>query len=308
MLEVKELLRKSYEKIIMQKIREKGGHVENPEEIWDNLTYLAQEVQKFGETRLFLPLQVKKMLAYIVDPDNYVEYQVNSDENSCTVEARLYWTGSSYPSGVGFVKRYVNQIFPNNSMSPEERLSIMESTVRGLALSRAITDAGIGMHLYGDCFDFNVEALEKDEAEKEINKEAEKKVPNIPSAEEKKVQRLAAKAAKEKAERKPQEEMTEAMDAAVAVPVEVPKVTAVAEDNTLHDEKEPEKDEVYVSSMSIEEARKAVADKGALAGNTLGVIFDKKPLNLIWLINNHSAVSDAAMALVESDDELKKKL
>lgn len=304
-VKVKGLIKESYEKILLQKINEKGGCASCADEIWDNLTFLAEEVQKFDEVKLYLPLQIKKMLAFVADPDYSVDFTVQETDEYCAVEAKVFWSGSTTAAGTGFVKRYLSQIFPADSMSPDERKAQIEATVRGLALSRAITDAGIGLHLYGDCFDFNESKLEESEAEKSLENSVKNKVPQIPSAEEKKAKALAAKAEKAKTE--------------TAAAVNVPKVTATAPttetENNVSSEDIVEAKEAgkkpavsTKNTMSIEDARKQVADKGTYAGHELGVIFDKKPLNLIWLINNGSAVSGAARVLVESDEDLKAKL
>ena len=76
----KEILRESYEKLLIAKINEKGGNIDDPAGIWLNLQYLATPFMRYGEEKLIMPLQIKKILAYILDPDCHIEYDVEKTE------------------------------------------------------------------------------------------------------------------------------------------------------------------------------------------------------------------------------------
>lgn len=284
MNKVKELIKKSYEKKLLELVEKNGGPSITADEIWDNIHYLASKVQSFGEEILVLTLQVKKMLAYIIDPDYHIEYEVVHGTDCCSVEAKLYWAGEEKPAGVGFSKRYRQQIFPKDSLSSEERDSSMEASVRGLAASRALTDAGIGMQFYGDVFDHKFDIFEGEEAAATETRKKMSKVPEIPSAEEKKKAKVAAK-----------KSVPPKVEPATVPPAEekVEKQPTVKTENT---------------AMDLEKAKNAICDKGTYAGNPLGAVYQASPRNLIWLINNGSEVADAARAIVMSDPDLKEFL
>lgn len=297
---ITEIIRKSYEKELMNMINQKEGtKITKPEEIWDNIHRLASEGQSFGEKVYFLSLNVKKMLAFIVDPGFHIEYSTVNTENTSTVEARLYWSGQDTPAGIGFTKRHLSQIFRNDSITTEERLTYLESCARGMAATRAITDAGIGLQFYADSFDSKFEQMEKDEAAvSQMRGEARNTVPEIPSLEEKKAARLKAAAAKAEASAKKVE--TKKKESVKTNPEE--QATSTAK------EAAPITEKTTATAYNLESAKAVICDIGSYADNPLGTIYDSNPRNLIWLINNGSNVADAARVIVESDPELKAYL
>lgn len=282
---MKNLIRKSYENELMTLIRENGGECNDAAEIWENLPFLAKQMPRYDEISLYLPLQIKKMLAYIVDPDYRIEYAVEKTETACTVEAFFYWSDKETAAGRGFVKRYLNQIFPNNSLSAEERESIFEATVRGQALSRAITDAGIGLQLAGDCFDLSPDIQESEEAAAKDEKKTAAQMPQIPPQ-----KKVVASPIKDVA--------SSAVEAAT-------DGETVATEKTVSENvpKEPS------PTVDLTEAYKAVADVGTFKGYLLGDIYKTNPLNIAWLANNQaSKVSDAARLIALSDAHLATRL
>lgn len=298
---MKTIIRKSYETELMNLINQNGGSCDSPEDIWSNLKYLANKVTKFNDTLLYLPLQIKKMLAYIVDPDYRIEYTVQKAENVCTVEAFFYWSDKEYPAGKSFVKRFISQVYPDHAMTAEERESVFEATVRGLAASRAITDAGIGLQIYGDCFDMSLDQQEETETSNQQQQEAEGKVPEIPSNNDKKQQKreaAAKKTAKENASAKEKEENKTKPE---EKPVEVPSVSSnepVTEEETGSNE-----------TVDLTDALAQIADMGTFTGYPLGEILEKMPYNIAWLANNAaSKVRSAARAIAMSDPNLAKKV
>lgn len=282
---MKNLIRKSYENELMSLIRENGGECNNAEEIWDNLPFLAKQMSKYDEISLYLPLQIKKMLAYIIDPDYRIEYTVEKTENSCTVEAFFYWSDKENAAGRGFVKRYLTQIFPNNSLSAEERESVFEATVRGQALSRAITDAGIGLQLAGDCFDLSPDIQETEEVTTKSEKKSDAPMPQIPP------------------QKKPI--ISQAEDAVSSV-AEVSNGVDTATTEKKVRENVPKDSS---PTVNLTESFKAVADVGTYKGYLLGDIYKKAPLNIAWLANNQaSKVSGDARAIALSDPHLAMRL
>lgn len=294
-----ECIKKVYEQLLMKKINTNGGNAQKAEQIWENLEFLTTEITNYDEVKKYLPLQVKKMLIYILDPKYRKEFTVTKSENSVTCECKIYWSEDESPAGIGLCKKYLSQIFPNQGMPTEERDSIIESSCRSLALSQAITDAGIGLQFSGEAFDSMFEKLELEDFERLQERKNSGKVPEVPptttKATPKSVEKTPEKEASkkdapvvphiepDKKKEKPAEKKTTA-----PAPVEETMTTAPAN-----------------SQMSVEEARKVVADIGTYAGNDLGIIYDKAPKSLIWLVNANSAVKDACLVLINNDDVLK---
>lgn len=295
-----ELIRKSYEEILMHNIRKKGKEITSPEEIWDNLDFLAEEIQVYNEVQHFLPLPTKQLLAFIADPYHSISVTTvtwSDNGETCSVTCHFKW--SDAPDGwyaEGFAKRSYSDIFPQQSLSAGERKALLEPVVRGLALSRAYTAGGIGLQYRCDNIDTAIDKMEQADIERKLESKLTESVPEIPSAEEKKAAKAAARGKRSAAatastthpdtpvpEQEPQESATPA----------VPKAS----------------EEI---AISLEEARNMVADIGNYAGTPLGKMYDASPAsakNLVWLANNPaSAVSEAARVIVSADEELAKYL
>lgn len=277
------VIKTTYENELIKLINSKeGNQISSPDEIWSNIHRLASEGTNYGEPFRYLSLNVKKMLAYIADPRYRIEYRVENVEETSTVEALFYWSGETEPAGVGFARRNICQIFRNDSLTAEERMSYVEAAARGMAASRAITDAGIGLQFYSDLFDQKFEEMEAMDAS--MKNGTQKDLPKIPTQDEKKAARYKA------AEKKASADVSEKKES----PVEKKEKPSLKFDNG-------EKEAV----ITLEDAKKAICDMGSYAGNPLGAIYGVNPRNLIWLINQGSKVAAEAKVIVESDSELK---
>lgn len=277
------VIKTTYENELIKLINSKeGNQISSPDEIWSNIHRLASEGTNYGEPFRYLSLNVKKMLAYIADPRYRIEYRVENVEETSTVEALFYWSGETEPVGVGFARRNICQIFRNDSLTAEERMSYVEAAARGMAASRAITDAGIGLQFYSDLFDQKFEEMEAMDAS--MKNGTQKDLPKIPTQDEKKAARYKA------AEKKASADVSEKKES----PVEKKEKPSLKSDNG-------EKEAV----ITLEDAKKAICDMGSYAGNPLGAIYGVNPRNLIWLINQGSKVAAEAKVIVESDSELK---
>lgn len=310
MNKAKETLRHSYEQILIDRINEKGGHAESPEDIWLNLQFLTTSYTRYGEEKLVISLQIKKILAYILDPDYHIEYEVTKTEKDCVVKASFFWGGEETPAGYGIVKRYINQIFPNDGMSYEERDSIFESTVRGLAATRAITDAGIAMQFYADSLEIDPESADSDKVEPTKDKA---EVPSIPSNNQKKMM----------AQTKPRTDKTASSSQGGQnnTPVENEKARNKSEETVIdmsrlfnapmsdnQDQKKesgnpaPSVSNSTPSQEEIEWAKGVVIDIGNFEGHPLGKLLEyNKHSAIIWLSNNaHGDVKKAATILIHA--------
>lgn len=313
------MLKKHYENLLMDKIRENGGNITSPDEIWDNLKYLAKRVPHYDEEVCYLPLPIKKMLAYIYDPNRVIDYTLTmNQEGMLTCEAYVRW--SSTPEGTvagrGQVSRYIDQIFPSNSLSEHERKSVWNQSVISLAISRALTDAGIGMEFYGDCFDMSIDALETSDLEASKDRVAESKedkLPEIPTVEEKKAKKMKAWAEKANAESKKLSEEKAApepvqQNASETPDAEVTANSVTTEQQNTSAEKDVPDDAQMATTLSLSEAREVIADRGTYAGNALGLIYDRSPRVIIWLYNNSQTdeVKNAAKTIIAQDETLQK--
>lgn len=281
------VIKTTYENELINLINSREGkQISSPDEIWTNIHRLASEGTAYGQPFRFLSLNIKKMLAYIADPRYRIEYRVENTEETSTVEALFYWSGENDPAGTGLVKRNICQIFRNDSLTAEERKSYLEATARGMAASRAITDAGIGLQFYSDLFDQEFEKMEALEASMKNKTENDNNLPVIPTQEEKKAARYKSSGKK-------------ATD-----------TVTVSEKVDKKNEGEPVSDQQKTENQNtnccdLETAKKAICDMGSYAGNPLGAIYEINPRNLIWLINQDSRVASEAKVIVESDPELK---
>lgn len=292
-MERKLILEKAAESSVRTIIASKGG---NPEgEIFSQLELLADFVEKYGEKRYYLPLQAKKLLCTMLDADYRIEYKVAKTAEVCEVEALLYWSDSEHPSGVGFVRRSKSEILPTDALTSEERENLLEATCRGLAASRAITDAGIGGQLLGEVDSKELES-EKADQQKSLDISMTTDLPTIPSPNEKKALR------RERSEVK------------ITVTEEV--VPPVIETTASHSpavEKEPEgtPEQMSFEDMFVPETMpemadlsdefSKVADIGTLKGNTLGDIYKSQPRYLLQLVKNGSAVAKEARTICLAD-------
>lgn len=311
-----ELLRKHYISLLCKKIKAtKQVECETAEDIFEYLPYLAKEKVEYGDEKTsWLDITTKKMLAKIIDPNCRLEYSViERTKTELAIEARLYWSDSEFPAGIGFVKRSLSQLVTNDKTATQVEIEF-EALVRGAAATRAFTDAGIGLEFYGDGFDSLFEEIESKEATDRLERKKEdaktqfeKSVPQIPSAEERKAatrKRNAEKKAKEAEKATPPEEEPITLPPSVNEATEEAPETVSMEEPTV-----PVAEPIAPSpSLTVEEAKMVIADMGNFTGQPLGLIFEANPRNLVWLVRNGSAVADAARVIVEADGRLTQFL
>lgn len=318
-----EILRNHYINLLSMKINAKGGRAEKPsaEAVFANIQLLAKEQVQFGDEKTYwLDINTKKMLARIIDPDVRLEYNVvERTKTDLAIEARLYWSDSETPAGIGFVKRSLSQMVTNDKNAEQIEVEF-EALVRGAAATRALTDAGIGLEFYSDGFDTLFNQLEGTEAEQQLERQLQgkkeqfdKAVPPIPSAEELKAGKIKGKADKKTKEK----EAEKTVDPKTEPTTPLPEETAIKEESNptpVEDVSTHESDDTTTSQaetsvgMTVDEAKMQIADIGNYAGQPLGLIFEANPRNLVWLVKNGSAVADAARVIAETDERLAKHL
>lgn len=292
-MERKIAIEKAAEASLRAIIGKKGGNAEG--EIFDQLMYLTDSIESFGETRLYISLPVKEALVRMLDADARFSYEVKFSKEGDAVEVTCYlkWSDCEEYSGQGTCTRFLPSIFKFDSLTEDERKEKWIKTCKSLARADAIRDAlALGTYDFDDS-DRQIANEEKIIAENE----AKKKVPEMKSINEKKAEKIAAKAVKEEKPEDPKEEMPK------EAPTEPIQMTLEKEFNTL-----PNEEEVTSEDMSLEEALKAVADIGTYKGNTLGDILKVRPRTIPYFVNQNSAVKDAAMVIIKANPELAEFL
>jgi len=312
-----ELLRNHYISLLCKKIKAEKSNItcETAEDIFKYLQYLAKEKVEYGDEKTsWLDITTKKMLAKIIDPDCRLEYTVvERTKTELAIEAKLYWSDSEHPAGIGYVKRSLTQLVTNENTASQIEIEF-EALVRGAAATRALTDAGIGLAFYGDGFDSLFEEIEEQEVDRRLERKAEeskaqfnKAVPDIPSAEERKAATRKRNAEKKATEA---EKATTPVEEPTTLPSSVNEATAEATETVSTEETTvPVAEPIAPSpSLTVEEAKMVIADMGNFKGQPLGLIYEANPRNLVWLVRNNSAVADAARVIAEADDRLAQFL
>ncbi|MBO5551972.1 MAG: hypothetical protein J5966_08435, partial [Lachnospiraceae bacterium] len=152
-----------------------------------------------------------------------------------------------------------DDVFPKDMLTTDKREALMLSFAVGKAESNAYYNAGIGAE-YKNPDTFDLEKFEE----------------NIPAAEPTLPDPVSDEP-KKKGKKKTAEKV---IDTTVPEPAVIPE-TPEKEEEIPDAETKPVKDNM----LSIEEARKMVADQGNLSGKTLGEIADNPATrrNLVWL-------------------------
>ena len=295
-MERKMIIQKAAEASLRQIIGKAGG---NPEgEIFDQLIYLTDSIESFGETRLYISLPVKEALVRMLDADAQFSYEVKFSKEGDAVECTCFlkWSDCEEYSGQGTCTRFLPSIFKFDSLSEDERKEKWIKTCKSLARADAIRDAlALGNYDFDDS-DRQIAAEEKIVAEKE----AEKKVPDMKSPNEKKAERIAAKTVKETKIEEPKEELpTEAPETEEPI-----QLTLEEEFPTLPTEEEAKSSD----GMTLEEALAVKAVEGTYKGCTLGQILDIRPKTIAWFVNQKTALADAALVIIKNTPGLEEYL
>ena len=285
----KKAIEMAAEASLRQIIGKNGG---NPkDDIFDQLIYLTDSIESFGETRLYISLPVKEALVRMLDADARYEYEVlpSKEGTAITVNCFLKWSDQDTYSGIGTCTRFLPSIFKFDSLTEDERKEKWIKTVKSLARADAIRDAlALGVYDFDDS-ERQIANEEKIIAEKK----AEAKVPEIKSVNEKKAEHTAKPVITEEIKEK---EMPVTPEEPIQITIEdefttIPLGTVETSDD-----------------MPLEEAMNALADIGNYKGNKLGDILKVAPRNIPFLVNQNSSVKDAAMVIIKANPGLENYL
>ncbi len=293
--------------------------------VFENIHLLAEEKVSFGDEKVrWLALNTKKMIARMLDPSSFVNYEVKRSGNVVSCEARFYWSDDKeHPAGIGFVARDVTKRITSDADAGNAETEI-EALVRGAAASRALTDAGIGIEFYSDSFDTLFSSVEEAEAEEVMQRkqtakaeELRRLVPDVPTKAEIKKKARANNAPKEQAkteepapqapekapepspastETVPEAKETEKMDDATEKPAEIATPNIMPETG---------------GTINADEAKMVVTTKGNYAGQPLGLVQSARATALVWYaMNDTPEVGEAARTIIFSmnDEGLIERL
>lgn len=294
-------LSKHIEEMLKKKIVASGRDVRNAEDILENLDALATEKISFGDEKtMWLDLTTKKMVAKMLDPNCRVEVPANEIiryKDTLAVTAYFYWSDSDTFAGRGFARRSLESLI--SCQADAKRIEIeFEALVMGAAITRAYTDAGIGIEFYADGFDELFAQVEENDAEALLERKHEavsNEIPVVPSIAEKKAKKTTKKVTEESEVKATAEEKAE--------DITLPFV------NTSFSDTPSKTTSELPTDISLDEAKLVVNDVGQFAGQPLGMIYSSRPLSLIWILNNSSGeVKDAARIIIDSDANLKSRI
>lgn len=307
----KKLLSMGAEKALKEIISKNGG--DTSKDVFENLEYLTKKVMTYGEEFYYIPVLVKKLLCTYIDPDYRIEYNVTKGGDWCEVEARLYWSDSEKPAGIGFVRRYLFQV-AIDVPSKEEKMSQLEANCRGASATRAIADAGVASQYWGDMSSFEING-EQEEAEKSAKLQTESKIPEPKTEAERKAEKKEKKAKSKTENISPElpseNEVTETTsnnftseEMVFAEDCSTPSFFDFIEEDTPDCNTE----EVASEEISPEIAKNIISDMGTYKGQTLGNIYTMMPRNLVYLATHSTSVGKYARAIIATDDILTKML
>ncbi len=277
-------------RLLASQINANGGKAsENIESIIDNIQYLAEKGESFGEETRFIRLDVRRALASLCDEGKIVfkiepsSIKWADDSSSVSLGGYLYLvsedgterTISSFACG-GAARE---DVYSQDMLSHPQRQSLMFSLASSRAESNAYYNAGIGIEFKGgDVFD--LEAMEK------AIPAPEPVTPEPKSVEERKSRRKKKDAAP-----------AENINKEAPTPAETPEVstTPISEPQEKAEEKsivesisESIINDGSADDMTYEDALKQNLDIGTYAGQAIAVVLSKPQTarNIVWAYKN----------------------
>ena len=309
---LKEAFRQRNLNLLAANINKNGGNLEVADlnSIIENLTKLAEKGNSFGEEKLFIRLDVLRLLGSLNGSGRLV-FKVLPETIRWSDDSKVVTLGGYLvevrddgteviQSGFSCGGAALEDVYASEMMSDNRRMSSMLSLASARAEKAAFQNAGIGIEFKGDVFDLEAsEAMLP--APKPVlpdpvsqNERTEKKKAKAKERKEKEARETKAEV-KEEAPVTPVKEEKEAEAVAEAVPEapapETPDPapeTAETVQVAISAPEKPEADPIAEGNLTLEEALKCIVDKGPHKGQPLSVVNEKMATwrHLVWLKKN----------------------
>lgn len=288
--------------LLVSQINNNGGNAQaSVDSILDNLKFLTEDGESYGEIKKFIRLDVRRAIASLCDEGNIV-FKIDpstikwaADDSSVSLGGYLHLIDkagndriiSSFACG-GCARR---DVFPLDSLEDSQRQAKMLSCASAKAESNAYYNMGLGIEYKGgDVFD--LEAMEKaipapepvapepkTTEERKAKKRTKAVVTAAPAVENTVQDSTADSVPAPAAETKPVAEVKEEPSVAIAEPsneaTEVPFEAETPETSSS-------------DTLSYEDALNEILDVGNYKGQTIGTVLAKPQTarNIVWCIKN----------------------
>ena len=148
-----EEMKKRYLNYLANKINVAGGKAaETLESIVANLQYLAELLPNTEDKKRYIPLAIKRILLWLVtDGDYTLTYSAKDFKPGAYVIATATITYNNNSTTVDYM--YTSEEVMEFGISEARRNKLMVNLALGSALTRAITQSGIGLDIIGDIED-----------------------------------------------------------------------------------------------------------------------------------------------------------
>ncbi len=282
-------------KLLVAQINAKGGKAEaSVESIIDNIAYLAEKGESFGEETQFIRLDVRRALASLCD-DGRIVFKIEPStikwaegNDAVSLGGYLYLVTpdgnerviSSFACG-GCARK---DVYRNDDLTNPERQAKMLSMASARAESNAYYNAGIGIEYKGgDIFD--LEAMEKEIPAPEPVMPEPKSVEERKATRGKKKAEAAAEPAKTETVEQPKAE--ESTPAPVEEKASEPAKTEVVEENPLA-ENATTADAADNGQLTYEDALNVLLDNGQNKGQPISAVIanPRTSRNVVWVYKN----------------------
>ena len=149
-----------YIKVLADKItKEKGENIESTiEAILDNLKYLAHQSTSTPEPTYWIPLEIKRILLFILyEGKAVIETTISEMKNNQYAEAISRIIVNDMVIASCDYRVIYESIAPFAGYSPDRRNALMREQVKGSAETRALYRAGIAMEFTGDIVEMSTD-------------------------------------------------------------------------------------------------------------------------------------------------------
>ena len=277
-----EKLKEHNTKLLVSQINANGGNAtESVDSIIDNLYYLAEKDESFGEETRFMRLDVRRTLASLCDTGRLVFKIEPSSVKWAEDDSAISLGGYLVEIADDGMERKISSfacggaaredVYSQDMLTIAQRQALMFSLASARAESNAYFNAGIGIEFKGgDVFD--LEAMEKNIPTPE---------PVMPQPKSIDERKKTKKVKKENGDGE-----VDNTSSADMLPPETEAVTDKPDNQSLGDSTDTsDVPDVKSDAVTYEEALKVLIDTGTYAGQTIGTVLEKPQTarNIVWV-------------------------